>query len=150
MLIVHLAVAVARHDRTRLSEVTPVLLRAHLSLTAFSTPLIVLKMVDLLILRIGCANCLLPVTHTVLKEYVRGLRPSSPTADSWRDTLRAMAKAWSRVHVCPVRLIRYLTLRVLPVDCLTGPWCLVRDIRRGGLSNSKFQQLFNVLWRDLW
>ena len=118
-----------------------VLLRGPLCLTALSAPLVVLEVMDLLILGVGSANCLLPVSHAVLKEYVRCLCPAGAAADSRRDTLRAMAKAWPRVHVCTVRLVRYLSLRMLPMGCLSGSrWAsLIGDIRGGGLSNSKFQ-----------
>ena len=86
LLVVHLAVAVARHDRALLTEVAAILLGGTLGLASFPARLIMLEVVDLLVLGVGGANSLLSVSNAVLKKYVGGLSPIRPAADSRRDT----------------------------------------------------------------
>ena len=66
LLIVHLAISVARHDWALLSEVSTTLLRGCLDLAALSAPLVVLEMMDLLVLRVSRAYSLLSISHAVL------------------------------------------------------------------------------------
>jgi hypothetical protein len=71
LLVVDLAVAVARHDRTLLTKMG-ILVRGSLGLIggALSGSLILLEVVDLLVLGVGCANRLLPVSNAVLEQDV--------------------------------------------------------------------------------
>ena len=106
--------------------------------------LILLEVMNLLILTVRCANSLLSIPYSLLEQHTARTLHIGATALS------------SFVHVLEVVLLRhYLRLTTnhsrVNILILSGN-TLVRNIGRrlAGLSNSEFEELFDVLWRDFW